>query len=108
MRYICKKCCYETEIKCNFNKHLKTKKHLNKNSKFVCECGKEYKYNTGLSKHRKKCVLKNKLEEMKNEILCLKDKNRTMENNTYKILEVIKQSWFLQNEREELWPGLLL
>ena len=29
---------------------------------------------------------------MKNEILCLKDKNRVMENNTYKILEVIKQS----------------
>lgn len=92
MRYFCKKCFYETEIKCNFNKHLKTKKHLNKNSKFICECGKEYKYNTGLSKHRKKCVLKNKLEEMKNEILCLKDKNRAMENNTYKILEVIKQS----------------
>ena len=92
MRYFCKKCCYETEIKCNFNKHLKTKKHINNNSKFICECGKEYKYNTGLSKHRKKCVLKNKLEEMKNEILCLKDKNRVMENNTYKILEVIKQS----------------
>ena len=29
---------------------------------------------------------------MKNEIICLKDKNRIMENNTYKILEVIKQS----------------
>ena len=50
MKYICKKCCYETEIKCNFNKHLKTKKHLNKNNKFICECGKKYKYNTGLSK----------------------------------------------------------
>ena len=98
MRYFCKKCCYETEIKCNFNKHLKTKKHLNKNSKFICECGKEYKYNTGLSKHRKKCLLKNKLEEMKNEIISLKDKNRIMENNTYKILEVIKQSSENNNE----------
>ena len=98
MRYFCKKCCYKTEIKCNFNKHLKTKKHLNKNNKFICECGKKYKYNSGLSKHKKKCVLKNKLEAMKNEIVCLKDKNRIMENNTYKILEVIKQSSENNNE----------
>ena len=92
MKFKCILCNYSTKRKYDFKRHLKSKKHLNKNNKFICECGKEYKYNTGLSKHRKKCVLKNKLEEMKNEIISLKDKNRIMENNTYKILEVIKQS----------------
>ena len=33
---------------------------------FECVCGKVYKYNSGLSKHRKKCTLKSKEENNKN------------------------------------------
>ena len=91
-KYECFLCNYSTIRKYDFKRHLKTKKHLNRNKKYICECGKEYKFNSGLSKHRKKCILNNKLEAMKNEIVFLKDKNRKMENNTNEILEVIKQS----------------
>ena len=49
MKYTCIICNYSSKIKCNYQKHLKTKKHI-KNSKknvsvkyFSCECGKTYK-----------------------------------------------------------------
>ncbi len=92
MKYCCILCNFSTNNKYNYNKHLNTKKHINKNKKFICECGKQYKYKTGLSKHKNKCILKTKLQDMKNEIACLKDKNRTMENNTNQILNIIKKS----------------
>ena len=91
-KYECLKCNYSTNRKYDFNRHSNSKKHLNKNKKFICECGKEYKYNTGLCKHIKKCLLKTKLQNMKNEIVCLKDKNKIMENNTNQILNIIKKS----------------
>ena len=97
-KYECFLCNYSTKRKYDFKRHLKCKKHINKNKKYICECGKEYKYNSGLSKHKKKCILINKLKKMKNEIVCLKDKNKQMETNTFKILEVIKQSSENNNE----------
>jgi len=67
--YHCKKCDYTCSNKYNFNKHLSTTKHkmitngnFNGNSKpnfveFSCEnCGKSYRYKSGLSRHRKGCV----------------------------------------------------
>ena len=68
-KYHCKKCDYTCSNKYNFNKHLSTTKHKmitngnsNGNSKpnfveFSCEnCGKSYRYKSGLSRHRKGCV----------------------------------------------------
>ena len=86
MKYACFVCNFSTNNKYNFNKHLKTKKHLNKNKNFICECGKSYKFNSGLSKHRKKCIIINKLKIMKNEIIKLK------ENNEIIISELIKSN----------------
>ena len=56
----CKSCNYKTKNKSDWKKHLLTKKHLKKTSgnleekvepaRFICEnCGKEYKYRTGLA-----------------------------------------------------------
>ena len=73
--FYCKKCHYKCFKKYNFDRHIGTDKHIrihfgynldtkkeqneqfseNGNKKFICECGKEYKYSQGLSKHRKIC-----------------------------------------------------
>ena len=67
-KFYCKKCDYSSNRKSQWNRHLSTTKHKMdnmdnpvdniKSSKriYKCVCGKEYKYNTGLSKHRKKCL----------------------------------------------------
>ena len=62
----CKKCHYYTCKKGDYTKHLLTAKHKrvtmdNKKTPqnkqiFVCECSKEYKFSSGLSKHKKKCT----------------------------------------------------
>ena len=54
MKYICKICEYDTNHKSNFNRHLKTKKHMNM-AKLNCMCGKKYKTKNGLWKHKKNC-----------------------------------------------------
>ena len=68
-KYYCKKCDFTSSNKTDFNRHLSTTKHKmvtngNKNGncvvrnvEFPCEnCGRIYKYKSGLSRHRKGCV----------------------------------------------------
>ena len=70
-KFYCKFCNFSTSKNSNYLTHLKTKKHLNntlegnygikksqKNAEqkiYNCECGKEFKSNSGLWKHKKKC-----------------------------------------------------
>ena len=68
--YTCKHCHYTTCKIGNWKRHLKTRKHMDNKwitmdnkkeenepeSMFTCECGKSYKYKSGLCKHKKKCV----------------------------------------------------
>ena len=67
-KYFCEKCNFICSKKSNFDIHLLTAKHrritkdnekMPKNAElFFCEnCGNEYKYASGLSKHRKKCII---------------------------------------------------
>lgn len=65
--FFCEKCDYVTCDKKNYNKHLLTEKHKRgevpqkipkttpEKSPIICTCGKVYKYNSGLSKHKKLC-----------------------------------------------------
>lgn len=54
VNYECKSCNYKTTRLNNWRQHLKTEKHLKK--RLVCNnCGKEYKYRSGLSKHMNTC-----------------------------------------------------
>ena len=69
-KYYCKKCDFLTSNKKDFNRHLLTRKHnldnkdnkriIQKNPNYNCYectvCGKKYKYASGLSKHKKKCM----------------------------------------------------
>jgi hypothetical protein len=68
-KFECKKCDYITSNKYDFEKHCKTKKHemailsmandnLSQKSppiSYICDCGKTYKDNSGLWRHRKRC-----------------------------------------------------
>jgi len=72
-QFICDKCNYSCHKKYNLDRHITSNKHLNMpngdnapqndedsveilyKKKFTCECGKEYIYSQGLSKHKKQC-----------------------------------------------------
>ena len=91
-KYECKICNYSTDRKYNLNIHYKSKKHKNQNQRFFCNCGKSYKYKSGLCKHKKICIVEKQMKTIKNEIVELKNENKIMKKNTHEILEVIKQS----------------
>jgi hypothetical protein len=65
--FFCEKCDYKCSKKSDYDKHLSTRKHkndytlLHKNvqpsqTKYTCECGKDYSHRQGLYAHKKKCV----------------------------------------------------
>jgi len=61
--FICKKCDFVCSKKCDYKRHLLTRKHKNDDKKTpksaeqnVCICGKSFKYRQGLFVHRKKCI----------------------------------------------------
>jgi len=76
---ICYSCDYTTPKLSNFNKHLSTLKHKritmdNKSSqkvaanicdgyRFVCQCGKSYKFKSGMCKHKKVCLPTNIVDD---------------------------------------------
>ena len=89
--YYCEKCDYKTLYKKDYNKHILTSKHLKDtsnilnilNNTFKCNCGKEYKFSQGLSKHKKICNYK-PIEEPT--IEPVQEPNITM------IIEIIKEN----------------
>ena len=69
-KFYCNKCDYLTDKKCDYEKHLQTKKHntdiilidnIEKvaNKYFSCNCGKIYKHSQSLYNHKKKCNFNN-------------------------------------------------
>ena len=80
-KFYCKKCDYSSNRESQWRRHLSTTKHKmdnmdnpldnSKSTKrcFECACGKVYKYNSGLSKHKKKCplIMKNEVVPVVNE-----------------------------------------
>ena len=83
-KFYCKKCDYSSNRESQWRRHLSTTKHKMDNMDntldnvkstkrcFECACGKVYKYNSGLSKHKKKCPL-----IMKNEVVPVVTENTT-------------------------------
>ena len=69
-KFTCEKCDYYTNRKSQYKRHLQTNKHnainaisdANKNSPHQCECGKIYKQQPSLSRHKKRCTY-HKIEE---------------------------------------------
>ena len=88
LNFSCEKCDYITCNKKDYNKHINTTKHkINENQcfsipkspkipKLECVCGKVYKDNSGLWRHKKKCLEKetesNDLNEQNDSIELIK------------------------------------
>ena len=108
-QFICEKCHFKCSKNSNFNNHLLTAIHLfNTNGynldiyiskkmpevpeAFTCKCGKNYKYYSGLWKHKNKCNFK---EEEKNMIDVLINENKDFKNI---IMELMKNNSDLQKQ----------
>ena len=101
----CQKCDYRTTNKYDWKKHISTTKHQNGNKMVIsnqillnykCEiCGKSYKFNSGLSRHKKKCLndqvghLLNKSQESRNTIIGL---NNTKDNELSESIKLMAQT----------------
>jgi hypothetical protein len=65
--FICDNCLFVCSKQSDWNRHILRNKHLNninninktpKNA-YICDCGKLYKYYSGLWNHKKKCIINN-------------------------------------------------
>ena len=104
--FCCQKCDYNTCNKFDYEKHCKTKKHemailaitiadLSSNlsqksqDQFKCECGKKYRDNSGLWRHRKKC--KSSCEVTTELVIELIKDNKEMRNLLMEQRQTIQQ-----------------
>ena len=97
-KFTCDKCDYKSNKLSDYKNHLKTKKHgqsqnsdagVFQNKRYICDCGKEYKYRQGLYTHRKSCnyinneniIIQNEnKDEMKNLVCKLINENQDLKN----------------------------
>jgi len=99
--FVCEKCDFNTCNKKDFNRHIQTKKHkindfqcfsmeITPKTHYECSCGKTYKDNSGLWRHKKKC---NNVNYEENE-----SKNKIPEISPELVLSILKQN----NDFQEL------
>ena len=113
----CNFCDYTTSRISQYNRHLLTDKHkmiINGKKKvpklfYECECGKKYKYDSGLSRHKKKCNGKMELLEPQTEqniqeliVKLITDNQEMKKENQDLIYKLIDQ----QNQITELIPKI--
>ena len=108
--YFCEKCNYKTNNKKDFTRHKNTTKHKKRDAGgqkedefapkypnfYYCHCGKIYKYNQGLWKHQKKCILNQEINEDKPMPTSASDSEIKILTNL--VLDVIKQNQELTNK----------
>ena len=114
MTYTCECCNIVTEIKANYDRHLKTKRHLTKveisptvvhhwsiigPSIYDCKsCNKTFASQSSLSKHHKRCVFV-QINDLQKQI---KDKDKQLENNNKQLQQKVSENKDLKNENKEL------
>jgi len=115
--YICENCDFKSKNKSDYNTHCLTIKHkrlinaknANKisenlaNNEYICSCGKIYKHQSSLSKHKKKCILNRsqiiESNDNKDEIKSLIIK--IMTDNSEKMNFLINENKELRNQLKE-------
>ena len=105
--YNCDDCCFKTNNKSDYKRHLKTEKHMNtynnlqkylqktqKNANeqiFTCNCGKDYKHRQSLYNHKKICDENNNTQQSSSE-------ENQIKVLTNLVLDVVKQNQELTNK----------
>jgi hypothetical protein len=105
--FSCEKCDFITCNKKDFNRHLQTKKHLSNDfqckspqkTPYDCSCGKSYKDYSGLWRHKKKCYVKEEINEFNEAIETIEEANL---NDKDLILTLIQQNNELQKQMLEV------
>ena len=114
-KFYCENCNFNTSRKSHYEKHLLTEKHkrLQNNDavatkkKYVCDCGREYKYRQGLYNHRKTCkgekkeniiIQSENKDEMKELVFKLISENQELKNT------VLQENKELRKQISELIP----
>jgi hypothetical protein len=103
LMFLCENCDFNTHNKKDYTRHLQTIKHINMNNQslaidntqkptYCCNCGKKYKDNSGLWRHKKKCY------QQINTIINEDDEKDEEEELTNNKDELIK---YLINENKE-------
>jgi hypothetical protein len=115
--FYCEFCNFNCSKKSNYETHTKTNKHINrvsgnmlenaeinKNAEYNCECGKKFKTNAGLWKHKQKCDgtihHKNKNEPNDKDVimLLLKQNSEIIKEHS----ELIKENSELRKEQADI------
>lgn len=103
-KYSCVKCCYFTNKKQDYDKHIITKKHTNNDTvlSFECKkCSKKFVTNSGLWRHNKVC--NGKKEEIKNTVIKDEVSISQQENtNEDKLSKLMSDMEYIKNIISEL------
>ena len=116
LKFECKNCNFNTCKQNDYKRHLLTDKHKRlqnndksgvENKKYICDCGREYKYRQGLYNHRKSCkgekkeniiIQSENKDEMKQLVFKLISENQELKNT------VLQENKELRKQISELIP----
>jgi hypothetical protein len=113
-KYKCDECKFKTNDKNDYRRHLLTLKHKKITKKtektehnettFKCNCGREYKYKSGYSRHKKVCEHKveEKQEEETNEKVDYKEMFIQMLNQNKELQDLLitQQEEFMKQQKD--------
>tara|TARA_Y100000816_G_scaffold292296_1_gene286845 strand:- start:701 stop:1741 length:1041 start_codon:yes stop_codon:yes gene_type:complete len=104
--YVCSHCDYSTFKNSEYQKHIKTKKHLRKKGLLiesdnihVCECGNSYKTRSGFYKHTQTCYSK-KADNKAKEPTSAENQLKAIENSNMSIDQYLKMRELELREKE--------
>jgi hypothetical protein len=106
--FLCITCDFNTSNKKDYNRHLQTNKHnvnaFTPKNPYLCNCGKKYKDNSGLWRHKKVCnnntIIDTQYDNIEN--ICIKEDELIQEKD-----ELIQEKDELIQEKNELIQYLI-
>ncbi len=115
-KFTCNLCDYNTCRRSQYDRHLKTTKHIklqkstNCTNKYVCKmCDREYKDRSGLWKHNKNCNETTQLIKIQNTIKQNMNMNtpEVFNQDEYKIIDILKENMEYKNMFSNLIKEIL-